>query len=381
MKRILMDGPTGVIGMSLIRYCIEKGTRVTALCHRNSKRTALLPKHPLVSVVEADLSDYREMAEHFRRRKTEELSEDHEMGGRCACPDAMAGEGLEAGYDAFYHFAWNGTFGDTRNDMALQVQNIQYSLDSVELAKALGCRMFIGAGSQAEYGRVEGMLRPDTPTFPENGYGMAKLCAGAMTRQMCESRDMRHVWVRILSVYGCYDGDYTMIMSALDRMLAGEETAFTLGEQQWDYLNGRDAARAMYLIGERGVSGKTYVLGSGKARPLREYLEILAKATHYERRPGLGKLPYAPKQVMHLCADIAELTKDTGFVPEISFEEGIREMAAWRSGQKERKPKSASHVDWWLYDNATPEEAFEIISDFEEHLAEYKRGRDDPNEK
>lgn len=48
---------------------------------------------------------------------------------------------------------------------------------------------------------------------------------------------------------------------------------------------------------------------------------------------------------------------------------------------KERKPKSASHVDWWLYENATPEEAFEIISDFEEHLAEYRRGRDTPNEK
>lgn len=345
MKRILIDGPTGVIGMSLIRYCIEKGTRVTVLCHRNSKRTALLPKHPLVLVVEADLSDYREMAEHFRRRKTEESSEDHEMAelirrkkaaGADESLNTVTWDQLEVGYDAFYHFAWNGTFGDTRNDMTLQVQNIQYSLDAVELAEALGCRTFIGAGSQAEYGRVEGMLRPDTPTFPENGYGMAKLCAGAMTRQMCESRDMRHVWVRILSVYGCYDGDYTMIMSALDRMLAGEETAFTLGEQQWDYLNGRDAARAMYLIGERGISGKTYVLGSGKARPLREYLEILAKTTHYGRRPGLGKLPYAPKQVMHLCADIAELTKDTGFVPEVSFEEGIKELATWRSRDSEK---------------------------------------------
>lgn len=327
MKRILIDGPTGVIGMSLIRYCIEKGTRVTVLCHRNSKRTALIPKHPLVSVVEADLSDYRELAGLIRRKKA---------AGADESLNAVTWDQLEVGYDAFYHFAWNGTFGDTRNDMTLQVQNIQYSLDAVELAEALGCRKFIGAGSQAEYGRVEGMLKPDTPAFPENGYGMAKLCAGAMTRQMCESRDMRHVWVRILSVYGCYDGDYTMIMSALDRMLAGKETAFTLGEQQWDYLNGRDAARAMYLIGERGVSGKTYVLGSGKARPLREYLEILDKETKYARPLGLGRLPYAPKQVMHLCADISELTRDTGFMPEVSFEEGIRELVAWRKGQKER---------------------------------------------
>ncbi len=335
MKRILIDGPTGVIGMSLIRYCIENRTQVTALCHRNSKRAELVPKHPLVLVVEADLSDYREMADLFRRRKEEKVSDAKETAGMCEHSDHTAWEKLEPGYDAFYHFAWNGTFGDTRNDMTLQTQNIQYSVDAVELAEALECRAFIGAGSQAEYGRVEGVLQPDTPAYPENGYGMAKLCAGAMTRQMCESRGMRHVWVRILSVYGCYDGAHTMVMSALDRMSRNEETAFTPGEQQWDYLNGRDAARAMYLVGERGVSGKTYVLGSGRARPLREYLEILAGETKYARPLGLGKLPYAPKQVMHLCADITELTRDTGFVPEVSFEKGIRDLIAWRSRREE----------------------------------------------
>lgn len=47
---------------------------------------------------------------------------------------------------------------------------------------------------------------------------------------------------------------------------------------------------------------------------------------------------------------------------------------------KERTPKAASHVDWWLYEGATPEEVFEIIPDFEEHLAEYKRRRDNPDE-
>jgi predicted ABC-type ATPase len=38
-------------------------------------------------------------------------------------------------YDAFYHFAWDGTYGATRNDLELQIKNVVYSLDSVELAK------------------------------------------------------------------------------------------------------------------------------------------------------------------------------------------------------------------------------------------------------
>ena len=55
-------------------------------------------------------------------------------------------------------------------------------MDAVNLAHRLGCEFFIGAGSQAEYGRVEGKLNAQVPTNPENGYGMAKLCAGQMSR-------------------------------------------------------------------------------------------------------------------------------------------------------------------------------------------------------
>ena len=45
---------------------------------------------------------------------------------------------------------------------------------------------------------------------------------------------------------------------------------------------------------------------------------------------GIGKLPYNQNQVMYLCADIEELTKDTGFVPEYTFEKGIQETVAWQ---------------------------------------------------
>lgn len=89
--------------------------------------------------------------------------------------------------------------------MYLQNYNVIYALDAVELAHCCGCRTFVGAGSQAEYGRFEGKLRPDTPAFPENGYGMAKLCAGEMTRIQAHKYGIKHIWARILSVYGPYD--------------------------------------------------------------------------------------------------------------------------------------------------------------------------------
>ncbi len=42
---------------------------------------------------------------------------------------------------------------------------------------------------------------------------------------------------------------------------------------------------------------------------------------------------------------------------------------------RERKKKSGSHVDWWLYRDATPYDEFELIIDFEEHLQSYIRER------
>ena len=103
----------------------------------------------------------------------------------------------------------------------------------------------------------------------------------------------------------------------------------TAGEQLWDYIYCEDAARAFFLLGEKGQDGATYCIGSGEARPLKEYMYLLRDAVDPALPLGLGKLPYGEWQVMYLCADIARLRKDTGFVPEVSVEEGIRRTVEW----------------------------------------------------
>lgn len=297
--RVVITGPTGAVGHALIEVCIENRVEVLAICHKGSKRIKTLPASEYVKVLELDLDEYESISDI-----------------------ALADYGT---YDVFYHFAWNGTIGDVRNNMQIQHQNIGYALSAVHLAKRLGCHTFIGAGSQAEYGRVDGVLCPNTPTFPENGYGIAKLCAGQMTRIECQKLEIKHIWMRILSIYGPYDGEKTMITSTIRKLLAGEVPEFTKGEQLWDYLYSKDAGRAMLLLGQKGVDGRIYPIGSGKTKPLHEYIELMRDAIDPDLLLAIGAIPYAPKQVMHLCADISQLTEDTGFVPKISFEEGIKE--------------------------------------------------------
>lgn len=317
MKRIAITGPTGAIGMALIELCIQRKIEVLAICHKSSKRIGNIPTSELIKIVEADLADYTTLDE-------KEL-------GTC---------------DGLIHLAWNGTTGDARNDMVLQSHNIEYTMDAVNLAYRLGCQFFIGAGSQAEYGRVEGNLNAQVPTNPENGYGMAKLCAGQMSRIMCEGLGMRHIWTRILSVYGPYDGEQSLVSTAIRKFENGENGAFTEGKQKWDYLYSKDAAKIILALGERGKNGKVYCLGSGKVQDLRSYIEkIYDVIREYQQRPeedameraehlGFGKIPYFAKQVMYLCADIQDLEEDIGKIEFTSFEDGIRETSIVESEKR-----------------------------------------------
>ena len=111
--------------------------------------------------------------------------------------------------------------------------------------------------------------------------------------------------------------------------MAGETPAFTKGEQQWDYLYSGDAAKALLLLGEKGHDGGVYCLGSGKARPLADYIGMIRDAIDPRLSVALGAVPYAPGQVMYLCADISDLEKDTGFAPRVTFAEGIEKTVDW----------------------------------------------------
>lgn len=300
MKRAIITGATGSVGTALIKELVSNDVEVLVLCREGSKRNDNILKHSLVEKIYCSLDEL------------EHLENDT---GKV--------------YDVFYHFAWQGTTGKSRNDMYLQNKNVKYTLDAVGAAHRFGCHTFIGAGSQAEYGRVEGVLTPSTPVFPENGYGMAKLCAGHMSRVLCEQNGMKHIWTRILSIYGPFDGEQSMIMSTIRSLLTNQRPSLTKGEQQWDYLYSLDAGRAMYAIGKSGKHGKTYCIGSGKVRALLEYVEMMRDYINPNAELGVGEMSYAPKQVMYLCADISELTKDTGFFPKYTFEEGIRETVDW----------------------------------------------------
>lgn len=289
-----------MIGAALIKECIKKGIEVYAVIRASSGKKMRLPESEKLHMVDCSLEELEALPQKITEK----------------C-------------DTFYHIAWGNT-GENRNSSTeLQSRNIAYTLAAVKTAYALGCRRFIGAGSQAEYGPMDvDKISPDSPVNPTTPYGAAKLASGQLARMLCKELGMECIWPRIFSVYGIYEKETTMVASGLRKMLAGEKTSFTPALQRWDYLFSADAGRAYYLIGEKGKDGAVYCVGSGKAALLKDYIEIMAELTGAEET-GIGARPYPEGAVMNLCADISSLTADTGFVPEYTFREGIRETITW----------------------------------------------------
>lgn len=296
MKNVIVTGPTGEIGLALVKELLSHDKNVTALVRPNSKRTGRLPQNKNLRIVQCDMKNLT----------TYET------------PDS---------FDVFYHLGWD--YSRAHNCVDKHLLNAQYTLDAVELAAKIGCKCFVGAGSQAEYGRVEGAINELTPCFPETAYGIAKLCAGQMSRLCCEQQGIRYVWPRIFSVYGPGDAESTMVMSVIRQLMEGKTPPLTKGEQMWDFLYAGDAARALRLLGEQDNCEGVYCIAGGRQQQLSIYIETIRDIIDKNLRLGFGDIPYSERQVMNLKVDITKLRQVTGFSPKVTFDEGIQKTVRW----------------------------------------------------
>ena len=293
MKKLIITGATGMIGSAIVRESLKQNYDITCLVRASSSRIKNIPHVNHVHIIDCNISDY----------KTLELKDK---------------------FDVFMHLAWDKTSVSGRDDVDCQLKNIEYTMDAVRLAKRCGCNIFIGAGSQAEYGIQKVPLTPELPVNPESGYGIAKYTAGKLAGMLCKQIGIRFNWMRILSVYGSNDGENTLISYVCRELKAGRSPELTKCEQTWDYLHCDDAARAFLAVAEHGVDGKFYPLGSGQGRRLSDYLEDIKAIINPDVELGFGKKEYYPHQPMHLVADVSELEKDTGWKSFILFRDGIK---------------------------------------------------------
>lgn len=292
MKKILITGATSMIGIALIKEAIKNDVQIIALDISSSPRMDKLPKSDLVQFVDCDLRNI----ENFDSSSFKDV-------------------------DCFYHFAWLGTSKEARDNPEIQLLNIRITLDCIKMCSRIGCKKFVGAGSQAEYGYVDGTITPDTPCNPQISYGVAKLAAGKLGRKLCDSLGIVFIWGRVFSVYGPNDNPNTMIRYAIESLLANKTPSFSSGLQKWNYLYEDDVGIVFYLIGCRTNESKVYCIASDDTRELKQFIielkEVVNKHASVEFTDAISN---------GIDPDISTLVKDVAWLPTIRFSLGISKI-------------------------------------------------------
>lgn len=299
--RCLVTGASGHVGAFLTKALLGRGCEVAVLVRPQSKLWRIDDVLDHVTVIYGALSDLASTREALNAWRPEVV----------------------------FHCAWEGVTGAYRNDPAQITRNVAGSLELFEAARNAGMTTWVGLGSQAEYGTVEGKLSEDLTPQPVTAYGVAKLCLCLLTEKLCAMTDTRFLWPRLLAVYGPMDDPRHLLPSVINQLLDGKRPALTPGEQRWDYLYIDDAAEAICrLVLETDAAG-VFNLGSGQAPTIRGLVETVRDLIDPSLLLGFGDVPYRPDQVMHLEGDITKLTAATGWRPQVTLEDGLERSLAW----------------------------------------------------
>lgn len=228
------------------------------------------------------------------------------------------------GYDAIFHMAWVGVSTTYKNEAFTQAQNILYGLKVLEWAEKCAISKVIIPGSAAEVSCGQSIITGNETPAPSDLYSASKVA----TRYVCQTYARQHnislVWALITSIYGPGRKDSNLITYAIKTLLKGEKPSFTNLEQQWDYLFIDDLIDALIALGEKGIAGKVYPVGSGEHKQMCEYVYTLRDKIDSTLPLGIGDYQYKNLTIDNQVLDISSLKQDTGFEPKFNFDRGIQ---------------------------------------------------------
>ena len=179
------------------------------------------------------------------------------------------------------------------------------------------------------------LITEDSPLDPRNVYAITKLSQEYLATAWARSTGGTVAALRYHNVYGPgmpqntpYAGVASLFRSSIERGQA--PTVFEDGKQRRDFVHVRDVASANiaaidYTADATPGTARAFNVGSGDVHTIGEVARLLSLNAR-----GLAPIvtgEYRLGDVRHITASSARLKDELGWVPAVSFEEGMREFA------------------------------------------------------
>ena len=306
-ESVIITGGSGFIGQALIQKLLEQDYEIISLIHN----TSLSIKHPNFREVRANISNIPETVDTLKYLKDID----------------------NYNYRHFIHLAWHGT-SKNRYDFISQNENVQNSINCVQIAKQVGCSNILIPGSIMEYEASQLLLNDlnenDLKT-PMPAYSFAKLESHHKCREECIKQNINLLYPIISNAYGVGDTSNRFVCSTLNKILNNEPLKFSASTHIYDFIYIDDIANSIIAVMEKGIPFKNYILSDGTPRTLKEFILTMCKLGNYSNTIEFGKpIPYSFSRSLY---DVTPLIEDTGYTPMITFEEGITKTLNWLKGE------------------------------------------------
>ncbi|HTZ42092.1 MAG TPA: GDP-mannose 4,6-dehydratase [Candidatus Omnitrophota bacterium] len=309
-KRAAITGGDGFLGSNLARRLLDLGMFVTVFSEKGHEIKNLqdIRNNKNLKFIEGDLTDAEKVSELIHNQ------------------------------DYLFHFAWQT---DLKKSMVHPIDDLKNDLAGI-LNILETCRKenpgikIIFPSAVTVIGLTEKLpSNEDEAENPLSIYEANKLAAEKYLQIYSKVHHIKNCVLRLSNIFGEYqridNPNRGVLNFMIGRALRGEIlTVYGTGEWIRDYCYVQNYMDAFILAAiSEETNGKLYVLGSGIGKTFNEVVEKIKEIV--ERKIGqdvaITHVPF-PKEENEInkrnfIADFSRFGKDTGWAPQISFDDGL----------------------------------------------------------
>jgi dTDP-glucose 4,6-dehydratase len=344
-RTILVTGADGFMGSHLTEALVQLDANVHAFVRATSSGALNNIWHVrhLLKVHFADLTD--------------RASVDYLVRELCDAPDKpyVFHLGAQAHVGESWHRPYETVMTNTVGTLNLLQSVVEHGL---ELEK------FDTAGTSEEYGNPREavvhhhdyddagslILHERSPINPKSIYATAKVAADFLTMNYHDAYGVPGVVTRMFNNYGPRQNPRYVTGTIVTQALERERVELGQLDPLRDFCFCTDGVRGHLTVAAKGIPGDLYVYGQGENISMRDWAELILRVGREEGywpereivsvdsrfRPGAS-------EVMALRVGYEKLERETGWQPQVSWEEGVSRTIAWYAANRDRW---IGRVDW-----------------------------------
>ncbi|MGH3621530.1 MAG: dTDP-glucose 4,6-dehydratase [Sciscionella sp.] len=247
--------------------------------------------------------------------------------------------GVLRGVDVVLHFA-----AESHVDRSIEgagdfvVTNVLGTQNLLEAAQDAGVWKFVQVSTDEVYGSLsEGSATEDHPLEPSSPYSASKAGADLLARAFHRTHGLPVCITRCSNNYGPYQFPEKVIPLFLTKLIDGRTVPlYGDGMNVRDWIHVDDHCAGLQLVAERGVPGEVYNIGGGTELTNLDLTRHLLSAVGADWST-VDLVADRPGHDRRYSLDSAKITTELGYVPRVSFEEGLAETVQWYRDNR----------DWW----------------------------------